>query len=127
MHPQISSALCLVFLVTRRCQGFTLNKSKNSNKINIVSKHNENARTSISSELYATTEAGVDGEEKEINVPFFASALGGAHGSFFSSTPASSKSGGSSEGKAASITTRVPLGTLFDSREYIFETVTNVR
>jgi len=49
------------------------------------------------------------------NIPFFAIA---------STTP---KTTSTSDSNAASITTRVPLGSLFDSRDYIFETLTNVR
>lgn len=44
------------------------------------------------------------------NLPFFAQQM-----------PPPSKEG------TASITTRIPLGTIFDSREYVFSTATNVR
>jgi len=74
----------------------------------------------------ALFESSSDSSDTKVNggnTPFFARAFGNP-GSLFSSTPASPKS---KEGKAASITTRLPLGTLFDSREYTFETVTNVR
>ncbi len=103
----------------------------NCNAYSIISKGATLAKTtakakaqrSISRALFASssdsTDTNVNGDK---NVPFFASTLDKA-GSFFSSTPAST----SKEGKAASITTRLPLGTLFDSREYTFETVTNVR
>ena len=75
--------------------------------------------------LYVSSSAS-DTNNDAAKVPFFANSLGGGVGSFFSSNPSSQKPT-SSEGKAASITTRIPLGTLFDSRDYTFETLTNVR
>lgn len=91
---------------------------------------NQSITHRISTNLLASTsetsDAKPNGTSNASNIPFFATSLGGGTGSFFASTPASTKSV-SSEGKAASITTRIPLGTLFDSRDYIFETMTNVR
>lgn len=74
--------------------------------------------------IYAATSPSDTNDASK--TPFFANSLGGGVGSFFSSKPSSQKPT-SSDSKAASITTRIPLGTLFDSRDYTFETLTNVR
>lgn len=79
----------------------------------------QRASTISTQPLFASASDASDTKEA---LPFFASTFEKA-GSFFSSSPSSA----SKEGKAASITTRLALGTLFDSREYTFETVTNVR
>ena len=104
------------FLIGWKCQAFSYPALQSK------------ARTSATrSPLFASSSKSADSsetKEKKKNTPFFANAIGGGVGSFFASAPASTKA---NEGKAASITTRLALGTLFDSREYTFETLTNVR
>ena len=65
-----------------------------------------------------TVQSAVNGDNDGLPTPFFATK-------FVEQTSASTSS--VPEGKAASITTRLPLGKLFDSREFIFNTATNVR
>ncbi len=131
------SVCLLASTVIQQGEGFSsfFNRRENTNVRHIdiqssrIHNHAVKYRNHPITSLFATT---ADTELNGTNVPFFASSPGGSIGAdnFFSSAASAAtatKSGGSSDGKAASITTRVPLGSLFDSREYIFETVTNVR
>lgn len=125
-------------IVLKECRAYT--PTPHHTSLQVRNKRISNARENIhiappsllyasssdtSSEAKTKTKSKQESEKKK-NVPFFASTLGGGVGTFFASSPASKKAA-PSEGKAASITTRLPLGTLFDSREYTFETLTNVR
>ena len=106
--------------------GQSVNRSNARENIHIAPPSLLYASSSDTSSEAKTKTKSKQESEKKKNVPFFASTLGGGVGTFFASSPASKKAA-PSEGKAASITTRLPLGTLFDSREYTFETLTNVR
>ena len=76
---------------------------------------NRNSKTSTS--LLSSQSSSL---ENINSLPFFAAPA-------FVATSSTSSSSSSSTPQSATVTTRIPLGTLFDGRDYIFVTESNVR
>ena len=110
---QLSCVMIMILVTTcYTCyfsDAFQIPKSTTSMMINRNSKTSTSLLSSQSSSL-----------ENINSLPFFAAPA-------FVATSSTSSSSSSSTPQSATVTTRIPLGTLFDGRDYIFVTESNVR